>query len=195
MFLLFKNVQVLIYLFWLISVTAFAPLHICYMKKDGSLDSVWTPMTRKPYHHNAAVAHLPNNLPSPDKQSKQCFQLTQSPLKILQLVWLKYYCSAGWMLIWSSHKDDWGIIVHLSTETQSWCHHSLPVAVDYSWMSRSVKIHTSHVALACFFVLAQSQAVFSVEMDNKSAHSYLNYMCKYSTWALDTHPKQILMKP
>lgn len=67
-------------------------------------------------------------------------------------MWLKYYCHAARTLICSSHADDWGIIVHLSIQSHTWCHHSLPVAVDYTWVSRSVKIHMSHVALVCFCV-------------------------------------------
>lgn len=32
---------------------------------------MWTPILPKPYHHNAAVTRLVNNLPSPEKQSRR----------------------------------------------------------------------------------------------------------------------------
>lgn len=138
-----------------------------------------------PFHENLIITmqlspifqitcHLMKN-----KQRKCGFLTDTVPIEknLLQLVWLKYYCHAARMLICSSHRDDWGIIVHLSIQTQSWCRQSLPVAVNYTWVSRSVKIQMSHVALVCVCASlpkVKQVAVLPGEADDNSALSYLS---------------------
>ena len=135
--------------------TCFCPhSHLIYEERWLSIcnDCMWPLFSWKSYHHNAAVTRLLNNLPSlENKQCKRGFLTDTIPTEKtpLQLVWLKYYRHTAWTVICSSHRDDWGIIVHLSIQTQSWCCHSLPVAVDYTWVLRSVKIQMSHVGLVC----------------------------------------------
>lgn len=106
-----------------------------------------------------------------NKHCKHGFLTVKIPIEKtrLLLVWLKSYCHAERTLICSSHRDDWGIIVHLSIQTRSWCCQSLPVTVDYTWVSRSVKIQMSHVRLGCFcvsFLKVKQVAVLCNETDN-----------------------------
>lgn len=163
---------------------------------------MWPLFSWTSYHHNAAVTRLLNNLPSLEKQTMQTWVFKwhnphwkdSTPTRVTKVLlprsadgdlfqsqrWLRNHCPPEY--------SDSELMLSLTA-----CRCRLHMGVE--------KCENPDVPCGAgllLHVLVQSQAstvaVVSDETDDNSALSHLWLYCKKS-YTLDTHTKQILIKP